>query len=92
MLNYYKGQQVVERGFPFLKRQKLPRIGIFSQERRTHRGLGNNYGPLPIDLFVCRVEASKKAKEAGQSVPNQLKKPNQKPNMRWIIQLFMRVN
>ena len=33
----------------------------------------------------------RKLKEAGQSVPNQLKKPTQKPTMRWIFQLFMRV-
>jgi transposase len=33
----------------------------------------------------------RKLKKAGQSVPNQLKKPTQKPTMRWIFQLFMRV-
>ena len=33
----------------------------------------------------------RKLKEAGQSVPNQLKKPTQKPTMRWIFQIFIRV-
>ena len=33
----------------------------------------------------------RRLKEVGQSVPNQLKKPTQKPTMRWIFQLFMRV-
>ena len=32
-----------------------------------------------------------KLKETGESVPNQLKKPTQKPTMRWVFQLFMRV-
>jgi len=33
----------------------------------------------------------KKLKETGQSFPNQLKKPTQRPTMRWVFQNFMRV-
>ena len=33
----------------------------------------------------------KKLNETGMTVPNQLKKPTQKPTMRWVFQIFMGV-
>jgi transposase len=32
-----------------------------------------------------------KLKETGQTVPNQLKKPTQRPTMRWVFEIFMGV-
>ncbi|MDD4651982.1 MAG: IS1634 family transposase, partial [Methanothrix sp.] len=32
-----------------------------------------------------------KLKETGQSVPNQLNKPTQRPTMRWVFEIFMGV-
>ncbi len=91
MLNYYKRQQVVERGFRFLKGKSFNASEFFLKK-------GERIEALAMIMVLCLLIYSyaewklrRRLKEAGQSVPNQLKKPTQKPTMRWIFQLVMRV-
>ena len=65
---------------------------LFRSERRTHRGLGNDYGPLPIDLFVCRVEASKKTKGGWAECPKSTQKTDSKTDHEMDIPAFYESN
>ena len=87
MLNYYKGQRTVERGFRFLKDKSfhVSEVSLKKEERIE---------ALSMIMVLCLLIYSyaewklrEKLKETGESVPNQLKKPTQKPTMRWVFQL-----
>ena len=91
MLNYYKGQQVVEKGFRFLKDKSFHASEFFLKKEERIEALAMIMVLCLLIYSYAEWKLRRKLKEAGQSVPNQLKKPTQKPTMRWIFQLFMRV-
>jgi transposase len=91
MLNYYKGQQAVERGFRFLKDKSFHASEFFLKKEERIEVLAMIMVLCLLIYSYAEWKLRRKLKEAGQSVPNQLKKPTQKPTMRWIFQLFMRV-
>ena len=91
MLDYYKGQQVVERGFRFLKDKSFHASEFFLKKEERIEALAMIMVLCLLIYSYAEWKLRRKLKEAGQSVPNQLKKPTQKPTMRWIFQLFMRV-
>lgn len=91
MLNYYKGQQVVERGFRFLKDKSFHASEFFLKKEERIEALAMIMVLCLLIYSYAEWKLRRRLKEVGQSVPNQLKKPTQKPTMRWIFQLFMRV-
>jgi transposase len=91
MLNYYKGQQVVERGFRFLKDKSFHASEFFLKKEERIEALAMIIVLCLLIYSYAEWKLRRRLKEEGQSVPNQLKKPTQKPTMRWIFQLFMRV-
>jgi transposase len=91
MLDYYKGQQVVERGFRFMKDKSFHASEFFLKKEERIEALAMIMVLCLLIYSYAEWKLRRKLKEAGQSVPNQLKKPTQKPTMRWIFQLFMRV-
>jgi len=91
MLNYYKGQQTVERGFRFLKDKSFHVSEVFLKKEERIEALSMVMVLCLLIYSYAEWKLRKKLKEMGQSVPNQLKKPTQKPTMRWVFQLFMRV-
>jgi len=91
MLNYYKGQQVVESGFRFLKDKSLHASEFFLKKEERIESLAMIMVLCLLIYSYAEWKLRRKLKEGGQSVPNQLKKSTQKPTMSWIFQLFMRV-
>lgn len=91
MLNYYKGQQTVERGFRFLKDKSFHVSEVFLKKEERIEALSMIMVLCLLIYSYAEWKLREKLKEMGQSVPNQLKKPTQKPTMRWVFQLFMRV-
>jgi len=91
MLNYYKGQQVVERGFRFLKDKSFHASEFFLKKEERIEALAMIMVLCLLIYSYAEWKLRRRLKEVGQSVPNQLKKTTQKPTMRWIFQLFMRV-
>jgi transposase len=91
MLKYYKGQQVVERGFRFLKNKSFHVSEVFLKKEERIEALAMIMVLCLLIYSYAEWKLRKKLNETGNSVPNQLKKPTQKPTMRWIFQLFMRV-
>ena len=91
MLKYYKGQQVVERGFRFLKNKSFHVSEVFLKKEERIEALAMIMVLCLLIYSYAEWKLRKKLNETGNSVPNQLKRPTQKPTMRWIFQLFMRV-
>ena len=90
ILQYYKHQQSVERGFRFLKDKSFRVAEVFLKRENRIEALSMI---MVLCLFVYAVAEwflRSKLKETGMMVKNQLKKPIQNPTMKWIFTLFMR--
>lgn len=91
MLNYYKGQQTVERGFRFLKDKCFHVSEVYLKKEERIEALAMI---MVISLLIysfAEWRLREKLKETGQTVPNQLNKPTQRPTMRWVFEIFMGV-
>jgi transposase len=88
LLDNYKGQQSVERGFRFLKDPLFMTSSVFlkSQERIVALGM------IMCLCFLVYTLAQRylrhKLKKFNTSIPNQLGKPTATPTMRWVFQIF----
>jgi transposase len=91
MLNYYKGQQTVERGFRFLKDKCFHVSEVFlKKEERIEALCMIMVLSLLIYSFAER-RLRERLKETGLTVPDQINKPTQRPTMRWVFEMFMGV-
>jgi len=91
MLNNYKGQQTVERGFRFLKDKSfhVSEVYLKMEERIESLCMVMVLSLLIYSFAEWRLR--EKLKETGKTVPNQLNKPTQRPTMRWVFEIFMGV-
>ena len=90
ILNYYKRQQSIERGFRFLKDKSFRVAEVFLKKESRIEALSMI---MVLCLFVYAIAEwylRSKLKETGMTVRNQLKKPIQNPTMKWIFTIFMR--
>ena len=88
LIQTYKEQHSVERGFAFLKDPLFLASSVFVKkpERIVALGLVMVLGLLVYRLAEHRLREQVAA--TGQTVPNQLSKPTDRPTMRWIFQCF----
>jgi transposase len=91
MLSYYKGQQVVERGFRFLKDKCFHVSEVYLKKEERIESLCMIMVLSLLIYSFAEWRLREKLKETGKSVPNQLNKPTQRPTMRWIFEIFMGV-
>jgi len=91
MLNYYKGQQTVERGFRFLKDKSFHVSEIYLKKEERIEALCMIMVLSLLIYSFAEWRLREMLKETGQTVPNQLNKPTQRPTMRWIFEMFMGV-
>ncbi len=89
ILQLYKNdQQQVERGFRFLKDPMFLLDHIFLKLPRRIMALSMVMGLCLLVYTLAQFKIRQALKKTGQSLPNQLKKPTQRPTMRWIFQLL----
>ena len=88
LLQYYKGQQSVERGFRFLKDKRFRVAEVYLKKEERIEALA-------MIMVLCLLVYSfaewlirKGLKETRQSIPDQKGKPTQKPTLKWIAFLF----
>jgi len=88
LIQTYKEQQSVERGFSFLKDPLFLASSVFVKkpERIVALSLVMVLCLLVYRLGEYRVREQLAA--TGQTVPNQLKQPTDRPTMRWLFQWF----
>jgi len=91
MLNYYKGQQTVERGFRFLKDKSFHVSEVYLKKEERIESLSMIMVLSLLIYSFAEWKLREKLKETGETVPNQLNKPTQRPTMRWIFETFMGV-
>jgi len=91
MLNYYKGQQTVERGFRFLKDKCFHVSEVYLKKEERIEALCMIMVLSLLIYSFAEWRLREKLKETRQTVPNQLNKPTQRPTMRWVFEIFMGV-
>jgi transposase len=91
MLNYYKGQQTVERGFRFLKDKCFHVSEVYLKKEERIEALCMIMVLSLLIYSFAEWRLREKLKETGLTVPNQLNKPTQRPTMRWVFEIFMGV-
>ncbi len=75
MLNYYKGQQTVERGFRFLKDKNFHVSEVYLKKEERIESLSMIMVLSLLIYSFAEWKLREKLKETGETVPNQLNKP-----------------
>jgi transposase len=88
LLQNYKGQQSVERGFRFLKEPAFMTPAVFLKSQKRIVALAMVMCLCLLVYTIAQRYLRQRLKQAKTSVPNQLGKPTPTPTMRWIFQLF----
>jgi transposase len=86
VLRLYKAQGGVERGFAFLKDPLFLASSVFV--KKVERVMATGF-VMVLCLLVYRLaeyRVRQRLAETGASVPDQLKKPTQRPTLRWLFQ------
>ncbi len=91
MLNYYKGQQAVERGFRFLKDKSFQVSEVYLKKEERIEALCMIMVLSLLIYSFAEWKLRKELKEKEQTIPNQINKPTQRPTMRWVFEIFMGV-
>jgi transposase len=89
MLENYKDQGVsVERGFRFLKDPLFFAHSLFLKKPERLMALLMVMGLSLLIYSLAERKLRLTLKEMHATIPNQLRKPTQKPTIRWVFQLF----
>lgn len=88
LLQNYKGQQSVERGFRFLKEPAFMTPAVFLKSQKRIIALAMVMCLCLLVYMIAQRYLRQRLEQARASVPNQLGKPTRAPTMRWIFQLF----
>jgi transposase len=89
MLENYKDQGVsVERGFRFLKDPLFFAHSLFLKKPERLMALLMVMGLALLIYSLAERKLRQALKEMNATIPNQLRKPTQKPTIRWVFQLF----
>ena len=91
ILSYYKGQREVERGFRFLKDKSFRVAEVYLKKEERIEALAMIMVLTLMIYSIAEWLIRKRMQETGETMPNQLKKPTQKPTFKWIAFLFMGV-
>lgn len=88
LLQNYKGQQSVERGFRFLKEPAFMTSSVFLKSQKRIVALAVVMCLCLLVYTIAQRYLRNRLQQARDSVPNQLGKATRTPTMRWIFQLF----
>ena len=88
LLDNYKGQQSVERGFRFLKDPLFMTASVFLKTQERIVALGMIMCLCLLVYTLAQRYLRQKLKELNTSIPNQLGKQTCSPTMRWVFQIF----
>jgi len=91
LLEYYKGQGAVERGFRFLKDKSFRAAEVFLKKNSRIQALAMI---MVLCLFIYSMvefQLRRALERTGKTVISQTKKQTQRPTLKWIFFLFRRV-
>lgn len=88
LLEGYKGQHSVERGFRFMKNPELLADPLYLQEEERIMALLMVMTLCLLVYSALQWRVRQGLKEKGQSYPDQKGNPTQRPTARWVFQSF----
>lgn len=88
MLNKYKDQSKVEKGFRFIKDKSLRVSEVYLKKPERIEALSMIMVLTLMVYSVAEWKLREKLKETGESIPSQVKKPTQKPTLKWVFMLM----
>lgn len=88
LLNEYKSQQDVERGFRFIKDSSFGVSDIFLKSPHRIMALTSIMALCLMVYNIAQFEFRENLVQRGEKIPDQLGKPTAAPTLRWIFQLF----
>jgi len=91
LLNTYKSQQSVEKGFRFLKSPDFLTSSIYLKKPERIEALLMVMTTCLMIYAALEHQIRKKLKEQDRYFPDQRKKPGQNPTARWVFQCFENV-
>ena len=91
MLEYYKNQSAVEKGFRFLKDKSFRISEVYLKKPERIEALSMVMVLTLLLYSVAEWLIRKRLKEQNTFVPNQVNKPTQKPTLKWIFTDFLGV-
>jgi len=92
MLQYYKGQNAVEKGFRFLKDKSFRVAEVYLKKEERIEALSMIMVLSLLIYSIAEWMLRKRLKETGETVLNQLEKPTQQPTLKWVFQKFRNIN
>jgi transposase len=92
VLSEYKEPQSTERGFGFLKDPLFFADSVFLKDPGRIAAVGMVMGLCLLVYNLGQRTLRQALVQADESLSNQLKKPTQRPTLRWIFQCFQAVH
>lgn len=92
VLETYLGQQVVERGFRFLKDPLFFTSSVFLKTPKRVAALAMVMGLCLLVYSLGEREVRLKLAESAASIPDQKGRPTRRPTLRWVFQSFQAVH
>ncbi len=92
MLDNYKGQNVVERGFRFLKDKSFRVAEVYLKKESRIDALSMIMVLSLLIYSIAEWMLRMRLKETGETVLSQLKKPTQRPTLKWVFMKFRNIN
>ena len=91
MLEYYKNQSKVEKGFRFIKDKSFRVSEVYLKKPQRIEALSMIMVLTLMIYSVAEWKLREKLKETGETIPNQLKKQTQKPTLKWVFMLMREI-
>jgi transposase len=92
LLEEYKSQQRVERGFRFLKSSEFLSNALFLKKLQRIEAMLMIMTLCLMVYAALEYKIRKELKEQGKTFPNQLGKPVQNPTARWLFEYFFAIH
>ena len=87
MLDHYKNQSKVEKGFRFIKDKSFRVSEVYLKKPQRIEALSMIMVLTLMIYSVAEWKLREKLKETGETIPDQLKKQTQKPTLKWAFRL-----
>ena len=88
MLEYYKNQSKVEKGFRFIKDKSFRVSEVYLKKPQRIEALSMIMVLTLMVYSVAEWKLRESLKETGETIPNQVKKQTQKPTLKWAFVLM----
>ena len=92
MLQYYKGQNAVEKGFRFLKDKSFRVAEVYLKKEERIEALSMIMVLSLLIYSIAEWMLRNRLKETGETVLNQIGKPTKRPTLKWVFQKFRNIN